>query len=111
MRSSDHLTDGGQDLLDALVWEGMPTEGVALALEAARLKSRLDTLHAILSGREESLLAFVDDLESKEIILRVDAVLAEARQTATVFRQTLNEVRRGWPADGAEDEEDDLANL
>lgn len=111
MLASERFSDDARALLESLTFPGMDSEGVALATEAARIKTRLDALNRVLTGEDEVLIRFVDSGDT-EVVLRVDSVLSEARQLATVFRQTVEAVRRSWPdANDGVGEADDLEGL
>ena len=103
----EHLTGEARALYHALVRPGMGADGVALCVEAARMKQRLDRLDEVLSG--ESELFEIVPLESGEVVMKVDAALQESRQLATVFRQTVESIYRRWP-DDAGGEDDDVLN-
>ena len=105
----EHLTAAARDLYLSLHKPEMGADGTALCLEAARMKQRLDQLDAILAG--ESEIFECAQLESGELVMRVDAALQEARQLATVFRQVIEAIYRRWPDDGGDGEDDVLAGL
>lgn len=105
----EHLTAAAEELYLSLHKPEMGADGVALCLEAARMKQRLDQLDTILAG--ESEIFSTTQLESGELVMRVDAALQEARQLATVFRQVIEAIYRRWPDDGGDGEDDVLAGL
>lgn len=105
----EYLTDSARDLFESLRKPEMGADGVALCLEAARMKQRLDQLDSILAG--ESEIFSCAQLESGELVMRVDAALQEARQLATVFRQVIEAIYRRWPDDDGGGEDDVLAGL
>ena len=50
---TDSMTESARSLYDSLRKPEMGADGVALCLEAARMKQRLDQLDAILAGESE----------------------------------------------------------
>lgn len=103
------LTAEAEKLYLSLVHEGMPADGLAMCLEIARMKQRLDSLDAILAGDGDIFHSVMND--EGEIVLKVDSALQESRQLATVFRQSIESVKRRWPEESGFDEEDILNDL
>lgn len=106
---TDSMTESARSLYDSLRKPEMGADGVALCLEAARMKQRLDQLDAILAG--ESEIFSTTQLESGDLVMKVDAALQEARQLATVFRQVIEAIYRRWPDDGGQEDDDVLSGL
>lgn len=79
----------------------------ALIVEAGRMKDRLDQLERAL-GKDVGLwLDLVDERSGDRAVVVVDRALAESRQLATVFRQTLAEIERRQGGDNAGGRDDD----
>lgn len=87
------LGDGGSRLWDDLTdaHDLDPAQLVQLE-EACRLKDRLDQLDRILRGDGDVWVAITEDRQG-DLSLKVDGVLVEARQQATVFKQMLAALR------------------
>lgn len=66
----------------------------ALITEAARHKDRLDLLNLTLSGDDNVWMELVESRSGEALEIRIDSAAQEARQLATVFRQTLVEIQR-----------------
>ena len=63
-----------------------------LALEAGRIKDKLDKLDAAANDEDGTFIEVVSDKYGKAI-LRVDAAIREARQLEVVFISVLREIR------------------
>lgn len=108
----DLLGEAGQRLRDDLAQPGDDEATTALIVEAARHKDRLDRLHLLLSGDVDTWATLAPSRGDPEVLeLKIDAAAAEARQLATVFRQTLGEIARRREGDERSDGPDDLAGL
>lgn len=85
----------GDRLAKSLASSDDPASLSALIVEAGRMKDRLDHLDRILSGDTDEWLR-LEIPASATYTLRVviDGAAVEARQLATVFRQTLAEITR-----------------
>lgn len=85
-------------LTPAELWEALsPQLGAAhrvMLAEACRMKDRLDRLDAIIDGNEEWLRISVD---RGDVVVAVDAALAEARQHATTLRGLLTDLVKALP--------------
>lgn len=100
---------GGQRLYDQLTVGDWDVSTVALIVEAARAKDRLDRLARITSGDEDTWSRIFTG--EGELVLKLDTAVSEQRQLSTVFRQLLAEIQRRQ-GDGVSDgEEDGLAGL
>lgn len=81
------------------LWEELsPQLGVAhraVLLEACRLSDRLDRLDRIIDGNDEWLRISTD--EGGEVVVAVDAALAEARQGATALRGMVADLVKALP--------------
>lgn len=81
------------------LWDELsPLLGIAhrvVLLEACRLADRLDRLDAIVDGNDEWLRISTD--EGGEIVVAVDAALAEARQGATALRGMVADLVKALP--------------
>ena len=86
------------------MWRELAAEGLTpservLAEEACRLADRCDKLDRILRGDTAEWLKFrLRDVDSDEIVLTVDRVLAEARQQAIALKLILAELRQSRAA-------------
>lgn len=100
----------GERLVRSLEAEDDPAAVTALIVEAGRMKDRLDQLDRVLSGEDDFWLDVMEDHGGDRLVVVVDKALAESRQLATVFRQTLAEIqRRQGGEDGGRGESDDGA--
>jgi hypothetical protein len=82
-----------------------------MVTEAGRIADRLDTLAALLSGERSSWLSLKLGRD-KQIEVKVDNALGEARHQATTLRGLLAEIHRqraGIPM--GPDEDDDLDGI
>lgn len=61
--------------------------------EACRAKDRLDRLDQVLRGDVEVWSRLVHSRRSKDYVLRIDAVLAQANATANTMKQLLAALR------------------
>lgn len=107
----DETADPDAKLLEDLC-AGSESEAVrTLAVEAVRVWNRLTRLDEVLIGDEETWLVVARG-ESGDITLRIDGILAEARQQANTYRGLIAEIRRLIPVDdnGAA-QADDLAGM
>ena len=107
--NGDDYDDGVQRLFDSL---SAPTDDGstrALIVEACRAKDRLDRLHRIVRGDEDTWTR-VFTCEG-ELVLKLDTAVSEVRQLSTVFRQLLTEIQRRQGNGGGADEEDGPAGL
>lgn len=91
----------GEALARSLSAEGDPASLAALIVEAGRMKDRLDKLDGLLSREVDFWLDVVEEHSGDRLIVVVDKALAESRQLATVFRQTLAEIQRRQGDDGS----------
>lgn len=101
----------GTRLVHALSSPSDPFSLEVLIIEAGRVADRLEKLDRLLSGDEDTWLRLQSGRDDV-LEVRVDGVMAEARQQATVLRQLLSEIRRvrGDSAPGP-DEDDPLDTL
>lgn len=100
----------GDALARSLASDADPASLSALIVEAGRMKDRLDKLDELLSGSANFWLEVVEEHSGERLIVVVDKALAESRQLATVFRQTLAEIqRRQGGEDSGRSESDDGA--
>ncbi|GLB62675.1 hypothetical protein NCCP2495_05530 [Dietzia sp. NCCP-2495] len=108
----DEFGPGGTELHGALSRPDDEYSTTSLVVEAARIKDRLDRLHALTSGDADSWCrVFRSDFDG-ELVLKLDTAVSEQRQLTTVFRQLLAEIERRQGDDGgAGDGGDDLAGL
>ena len=108
----DEFGPGGTELYGALSRPDDEFSTTSLVVEAARIKDRLDRLHALTSGGADSWCrVFRSDFEG-ELVLKLDTAVSEQRQLTTVFRQLLAEIERRQGDDsGVGDGGDDLAGL
>lgn len=83
----------GQRLVEGLALPDDPVMISVLITEAGRIADRLEILHAIASGQQTIWARLVEGRDG-DIEVRIDNVLAEARQQATVLRQLLSEITR-----------------
>lgn len=107
--NGDDYDDGGKRLFDSL---SAPTDDGstrALIVEACRAKDRLDRLHRIVRGDEDTWTRVFTG--EGELVLKLDTAVSEVRQLSTVFRQLLTEIQRRQGNGGGADEEDGLAGL
>lgn len=112
MDFGDDFDSGGRRIFADLHQIGDGAAMVALIVEAARHKDRLDLLNRVLAGDEDLWLSLVPSRGDVEVLeVRIDSAAQEARQLATVFRQTLVEVQRRRGDDSGSDDDDDLAGL
>lgn len=85
------------------LWDELsPLLGVAhqvVLLEACRLADRLDRLDRIIDGNDEWLR--ISTGEGGEVVVAVDAALAEARQGATALRGLVVELVKVLPKAGS----------
>lgn len=100
------------------LWEGMhdsrdPEDVRALVVEMCRVKDRLDRLHRLSSRDSAEWARLVPADIDGEIVLHIDAVLREQRQTEIVFKQLTSEVSRRREAYDHDDfdEEGGLSDL
>lgn len=106
------MTEGaaGDQLIRSLSSADDPVSLTALIVEAGRMKDRLDKLDELLSRRVDFWLEVVEERSGDHLVLIIDKALAESRQLATVFRQTLAEIqRRQGGEDSGRGESDDGA--
>lgn len=101
----EEFNAGGQTLFDDLATDLDDASTTALIVEAARTKDRLDRLHRLTSGDEDSWCRVLT--VEGELILKLDSAVAEQRQLTTVFRQLLAEIQRRQGDRGFGGEEDD----
>lgn len=100
----------GDALIRSLESTGDPAAVTALIVEAGRMKDRLDKLDRVLAGEDDFWLDVIEEQSGDRLIVVVDRALAESRQLATVFRQTLAEInRRQGGEDSGRREDDDGA--
>lgn len=71
------------------------------------MKDRLDKLDRVLAGEDDFWLEVIEEQAGDRLIVVVDRALAESRQLATVFRQTLAEINRRQGGEDAGRREDD----
>lgn len=73
---------------------GLGPAHLALLEEACRLVDLLDRLDSMIAGREQWVTTSQD---GDRVVVVVDALLGERRQTATALRGLLAEVVKGLP--------------
>lgn len=100
---------GGQALFDQLMVGDWDVATMALIVEAARAKDRLDRLARITSGDEDTWTRVFTG--EGEVVLKMDTAVSEQRQLSTVFRQLLAEIQRRQGDRVSDGEEDGLADL
>jgi hypothetical protein len=99
----DAFEPGGQALYDSLAEDGDSASLLALITEVARIKDRLDRLHALIQGDDNVWMHLVPSRGNVEVLeIRMDSAAQEARQLATVFRQLLVEIERRHGGDSEE---------
>ncbi len=101
----------GERLVADLSREGDPYRIEVMVVEASRIADRLERLDAVLSGDKSAWLSLRLGRD-KQLEIRVDSALQEARSQATCLRGLLYEIhrQRAGIAIGPDDE-DDLADL
>lgn len=109
----DNLRRRGRKLFDALCSDDDPLEIRALALEAARMKDRLDQLDLVLAGDVDTWLEIAESRGRGECVVIVDNALGQARLYAGTLRQTIAGIHelRGGASESEGGETDALANL
>jgi hypothetical protein len=83
----------GERLVADLTREGDPHGITVMVTEAGRIADRLDRLAALLSGERSSWLSLKLGRD-KQIEIKVDNALGEARHQATTLRGLLAEIHR-----------------
>lgn len=86
------LSKPAMEVYNSLLKQGMTAHERSLCMEAARIKHRLDRFEAMLLGEDTEWVSIVDQKRNRTISLRVDDVLRESRQTATVYRQLIEQI-------------------
>lgn len=95
---------GGALWVDLTTGRSWDAPGLVLVTEACRLADRLERMDAILRGEVDEWMRIAP--AGDELVIRVDAVLGEARLHAGALRQLLAQLRLGAVvAPGAADEE------
>lgn len=97
----------GEALIRSLASADDPVAVTALIVEAGRMKDRLDQLDELLSKSSSFWVEVMEEHSGDRLIVVVDRALAESRQLATVFRQTLAEIARRQGDDGSGRRDDD----
>lgn len=110
MEFGTDLEDAGKAVFEALVQPGMGFDDLSLCEEAGRLRDRLDSLQALITGKK-SVWAEITTGHGDKLTLRIDDALKEARQLATVYRQLIGDLKRRWPDGYSDGDEDGLAGL
>jgi hypothetical protein len=110
-RSRAKSPTAGERLVEDLSRPDDPYGVTVMVTEAARIADRLDKLAALLSGEKSSWLSLKLGRD-KQIEVKVDSALQEARAQATTLRGLLYEIHRQRAniAIGS-DEDDVLADL
>lgn len=93
-RSLERRTPRSRELWNELA-PRLDAAGRILLLEACRMADRLDRLDAIVDGNDEWLRISTDD--AGDVVVAVDAALAEARQHATALRGLLSDLGKLVP--------------
>lgn len=97
--ADDVESSGSEDQLLTDLCAGSDSEAVrTLATEAVRVWHRLCRLDDVLTGDVDTWTT-IARADSGEISLRIDGVLAEARQQANTYRGLIAEIRRLIPVD------------
>lgn len=107
---ADPFGPGGRGIVESLERDDDPAELTALIVEAARMKDRLDKFDALLSGDVDAWCRLIPSDDGPVYELRVSGAMTQARQTATVFRQTLAEIVR-LRANDNDDDDDPMSDL
>lgn len=97
----------GEALARSLSTDDDSASLAALIVEAGRMKDRLDQLDRVVGRSADFWLEVVEEHSGDRLIVVVDKALAESRQLATVFRQTLAEIQRRQGDDGGSGSEPD----
>ncbi|MGE4164071.1 MAG: hypothetical protein AB7G23_20280 [Vicinamibacterales bacterium] len=97
---TEALPDGGYGPRGAALRVAMASAELGpmhrlLVDEAARMADRLDRLHAALENKGTWLRH--ETADGGEIVIQVDGVLAEARQTAATLKALVAEIRAALP--------------
>ncbi len=92
-RALDRRSARARELWDELAGR-LDASGRILLLEACRMADRLDRLDAIVDGNDEWLRV---STEHGDVVVAVDAALAEARQHATALRGLLADLAKLVP--------------
>lgn len=85
----DNLTRVGRELYDDLYVEGGSRALKALALEAGRMKDRLDRLDLLICGDADEWLTVTIPTGRAELVLLIDNPANQARLYAGTLRQTI----------------------
>lgn len=101
----------GERLVADLSHEGDPYRIEVMVVEASRIADRLERLDALLAGERSAWMSLKLGRD-KQLEIKVDNALQEARAQATCLRGLLYEIhrQRAGIAIGPDDE-DDLADL
>jgi len=105
------MATAGERLVADLSHEDDPYGITVMVTEAGRIADRLDTLAALLAGEREVWLSLKLGRD-KQLEVKVDNALGEARHQATTLRGLLAEIHRqraGIPM--VPDDDDDLAGI
>jgi hypothetical protein len=102
----------GERLVEDLSRSDDPYSITVMVTEAGRIADRLDRLAALLSG-ERSAWMQVKLGREKQLEIKVDSALQEARAQATTLRGLLYEIHRERAniTIGSDDDGDDLDDL
>lgn len=102
----------GDRLVEDLSREGDPYSITVMVTEAGRIADRLDKLAALLSGEKSAWLSLKLGRD-KQIEVKVESALQEARAQATTLRGLLYEIHRERAniQIGSDDDADDLDGL
>lgn len=100
---------GGCDLMDGLRDARDPADVEALVVEACRVKDRLDRLNKLVTFDSSTWASF--ELDGEELVIKLDNVLREQRQTEIVFKQLLAEIARRRSEYDSDDDSDEQGGL
>ncbi|OXR46661.1 hypothetical protein B7C42_01636 [Nocardia cerradoensis] len=108
---AENLGEIGRKVRESLETDADPYEITVMINEAARVGDRLEQIDSILSG-DGRIWARITNGREGDLEIRIDSVLAEARQQAATYRQLVTTIHRLRNAAALDpDELDGLADL
>lgn len=90
---ASELGEVGEKLRSALESPTDSYEITLLILEAARVGDRLERIDSLIAG-DADIWARITNGREGDLEIRIDSVLAEARQQAATLRQLLGTIKR-----------------
>jgi HJR/Mrr/RecB family endonuclease len=114
------LLQRGRDLLAYLAPEGTDAARYALALEAARMADRLEELDKVIQGQGftdlfqlETVNEYVtaEEIAKVEVTVKINGVIAEARQQANAFSALLKTLGAEGTAQSTQQKPDSGADV